>query len=82
MGAFIADLLLSQHYFESIFTRIPRKIYDDIVAALEAKGLNAKPLGNGGQGGQDRRGGDDGRARPASVKVHHVLHALALGLEC
>ena len=68
-GAFVADLLLSQHYFETIFTRIPKKINDEVTAALEEKGLTAVAVGNGGQGGSDRRGGDDGRARPASVKV-------------
>jgi hypothetical protein len=69
IGQYVTDLLLSQNYFETIFTRIPKKATDDIVAELKAQGLPHTPIGNGGQGGPDRRGTDDGRARPASVKV-------------
>lgn len=72
IGAFVTDLVLSQNYFETIFTRIPKKISDDVVAFLKAEGLPHEPVGNGGQGGPDRRGGDDGRARPASVKVRRL----------
>jgi hypothetical protein len=75
MGAYITDLVLSQNYFETIFTRIPKKIADDIVAHLQAEGLPHVPVGNGGQGGPDRRGGDDGRARPASVKVRSASYS-------
>jgi pre-mRNA-splicing factor 38B len=69
IGAFVTDLVLSQNYFETIFIRIPKKITDEIVQYLKDQGLPHVPIGNGGQGGPDRRGGDDGRARPASVKV-------------
>lgn len=73
IGKYATDLLLSQNYFETIFTRIPKKVTDDIVAELQAQGLPHAPMGNGGQGGPDRRGADDGRARPASVKVSFPL---------
>lgn len=69
IGEYIRDILLSQNYFETIFTRIPKKVGDEIVAVLRERGLQHSAVGNGGQGGPDRRGGDDGRARPASVKV-------------
>lgn len=69
MGEYVRDILLCQNYFETIFTRIPKKVGDEIVAVLRDMGLQHSPVGNGGQGGPDRRGGDDGRARPASVKV-------------
>lgn len=69
IGAFVTDLVLCQNYFETIFTRLPKKIVDDVAAYLTEQGLPCEALGNGGQGGPDRRGGDDGRARPASVKV-------------
>ncbi|KAI8475811.1 MAG: PRP38 family-domain-containing protein, partial [Monoraphidium minutum] len=70
MGEFVRDLLLDQYYFETIFPRIPKKVADDIAAALEARGLPTAAKGNGGTGGADRRGGDDGgNRRPASVKA-------------
>lgn len=69
IGQYVTDVLLSQNYFETIFTRIPKKVTDDIVAELQLQGLPHVAIGNGGQGGPDRRGTDDGRARPASVKV-------------
>lgn len=69
IAEYIIDLLLCQHYFETIFPRIPKKVQDDIIAALRDAGLPCQGVGNGGQGGPDRRGGDDGRARPASVKA-------------
>lgn len=74
IGQYVTDILLSQNYFETIFTRIPKKVTDDIVAELQAQGLPYVTIGNGGQGGPDRRGADDGRARPASVKVPFYLH--------
>ena len=69
LGEFARDLLLEQHYFETIFPRIPKKVADDIAAELRARGLPATAKGNGGTGGGDRRGGDDGNRRPASVKA-------------
>lgn len=69
IGQYVTDILLSQNYFETIFTRIPKKVTDDIVAELQSQELPHAVVGNGGQGGPDRRGADDGRARPASVKV-------------
>lgn len=58
-----------QYYFETIFPRIPKKVEDDIQAELRRRGLPTKGKGNGGCGGTDRRGGDDGNRRPASVKA-------------
>ena len=69
MGEYVRDLLLCQHYFQTLFTRIPKKVSDNIAEQLTGLGLPAQSRGNGGQGGPDRRGGDEGRARPASVKV-------------
>lgn len=69
MGDFVRDLLLCQHYFETIFTRIPKKILDSIVEELQSAGLPHTAKTNAGQGGGDRRGAGDGRGRPASVKV-------------
>ena len=62
-------LLSSQYYFETIFPRIPKKVEDDIQAALRSRGLPTKGKGNGGCGGANRRGGDEGNRRPASVKA-------------
>jgi hypothetical protein len=58
-----------QYYFETIFPRIPKKVEDEIQAGLRSRGLPTKGRGNGGCGGADRRGGDDGNRRPASVKA-------------
>lgn len=58
-----------QYYYETIFPRIPKKVEDDIQAELRRCNLPTKGQGNGGCGGPDRRGGDDGNRRPASVKA-------------
>ena len=58
-----------QYYFETIFPRIPKPVQDDFVAKLTAMGLPSKAVGNGGQGGGDRRGIEEGNRRPASVKA-------------
>lgn len=58
-----------QYYYETIFPRIPKIVADDIQVELGKKGLPTKGKGNGGCGGPDRRGGDDGNRRPASVKA-------------
>ena len=68
MGAFVRDLILDQHYFETIFPRIPEVTRRTLVKAIEERGLNTQPAGLGGVGGASRRG-DDGRARPQSVKA-------------
>jgi pre-mRNA-splicing factor 38B len=62
-------LYCPQYYFETIFPRIPKKVEDDIQAELCRRGMPTKGKGNGGCGGADRRGGDDGNRRPASVKA-------------
>ena len=60
---------LVQYYFETIFPRIPKPVKDDFVSKLTAMGLPSRPVGNGGQGGPDRRGVEEGNRRPASVKA-------------
>jgi len=40
-----------------------------MIEALRSRGLPTKGKGNGGQGGDNRRGDDGGNRRPASVKV-------------
>jgi pre-mRNA-splicing factor 38B len=60
---------LLQYYFETLFPRIPKTVSDDVRGALREWGLPTEARGNAGQGGSDRRGVDDGRARPASVKA-------------
>jgi pre-mRNA-splicing factor 38B len=69
IGTFARDILLDQYYFETLFPRIPKNVNDEIVQNLRDMGLSTNPLGNGGQGGPDRRGVDDGMRRPASVKA-------------
>lgn len=69
LGDYVRDLLLEQYYYETIFPRIPKKVEDEIQAGLRSRGLPTKGVGNGGCGGSDRRGGDDGNRRPASVKA-------------
>ena len=58
-----------QYYFETIFPRIPKPVNDEWVGKLRGMGLPAKAVGNGGQGGPDRRGLDEPNRRPASVKA-------------
>ena len=58
-----------QYYFETIFPRIPKPVHDDWLGSLRGMGLPTKAVGNGGQGGADRRGLDEPNRRPASVKA-------------
>lgn len=58
-----------QYYFETIFPRIPKPVNDEWIGNLRGMGLPAKAVGNGGQGGPDRRGLDEPNRRPASVKA-------------
>ncbi len=60
---------MPQYYFETIFPRIPKPVADDLAAKLTEAGLPGKAIGNGGQGGGDRRGIEEAGRRPASVKV-------------
>jgi hypothetical protein len=69
LASVLCLLLKQQYYYETIFPRIPKKVEDDIQAGLRSHGLPTKGRGNGGCGGADRRGGDDGNRRPASVKA-------------
>ncbi|KAK9819895.1 hypothetical protein WJX72_003744 [[Myrmecia] bisecta] len=69
MGAYVRDVFLEQYYFETIFPRIPKPVGDDFVRKLQGMGLPTKAVGNGGQGGGDRRGVDEPNRRPASVKA-------------
>ena len=61
------EILLDQYYFETIFPRIPKSVNDEIVDALRRMGFATQPVGNAGQGGPSRRGGES--KRPASVKA-------------
>lgn len=58
-----------QYYFETIFPRIPKPLHDEWLGSLRGMGLPVKAVGNGGQGGADRRGLDEPNRRPASVKA-------------
>ncbi|KAL0021675.1 hypothetical protein WJX77_010314 [Trebouxia sp. C0004] len=69
IGDYVRDVFLEQYYFETIFPRIPKPVNDEWVGKLHGMGLPAKALGNGGQGGPDRRGVDEPNRRPASVKA-------------
>lgn len=66
MGTFVRDLVLDQHYFETIFPRIPEVARRQLVARIKELGYSDKPLGCGGQGGS--RKNDSGHGRPQSVK--------------
>ena len=61
--------VMMQYYFETIFPRIPKPVHDQFVLNLTGMGQPTKAVGNGGQGGTDRRGVDEPNRRPASVKV-------------
>ena len=61
--------MLLQYYFETIFPRIPKPTQDNFVSKLTSMGLPSKAIGNGGQGGTDRRGIEEPNRRPASVKA-------------
>ncbi|KAI3432834.1 hypothetical protein D9Q98_010418 [Chlorella vulgaris] len=69
IGEFARDIMLDQFYFETIFPRVPKPVHDDICGRLKEMGLPTAVVGNAGQGGADRRGVNDGTARPASVKA-------------
>ena len=58
-----------QYYFETIFPRVPKPQQDDFVSKLTSMGLPSRAVGNGGQGGGDRRGIEEPNRRPASVKA-------------
>ena len=59
----------AQYYFETIFPRVPKPQQDDFVSKLTSMGLPSRAVGNGGQGGTDRRGIEEANRRPASVKA-------------
>eukprot|EP00887_Chlorella_sp_A99_P006116 scaffold22.g6116.t1 len=70
MGDFVRDIMLDQFYFETLFPRVPKPVLDEIQAKLKDLELPTAVRGNGGQGGEDRRGFDDASGkRPASVKA-------------
>ncbi|KAL3156476.1 hypothetical protein ABBQ38_000781 [Trebouxia sp. C0009 RCD-2024] len=69
IGEYVRDVFLEQYYFETIFPRIPKPVNDEWMGSLRSMGLPAKAMGNGGQGGPDRRGLDEPNRRPASVKA-------------
>lgn len=69
LNALIRPLLWLQYYFETLFPRIPKPVHDTFVSKLTSMGLPSKAVGNGGQGGADRRGIEEPNRRPASVKA-------------
>ena len=68
VGAFVRDLICDQYYFETIFPRVPEVTRRQLVAVIKEQGFSDQALGCGGVGGS-RRGHDDGRVRPQSVKA-------------
>ena len=66
MGTYVRDLLLEQHYFETIFPRIPEVARREMVQRIKDLGYSDRGLGCGGQGGTRRN--DSSNGRPQSVK--------------
>merc|ERR1712019_52957 len=69
IGDFVRDIMITQHYFETLLPRMPEPVKRNLIKKLEEKRLPSKCIGNGGQGGSDRRGLDEPNRRPASVKA-------------
>lgn len=69
IGDFARDIVLTHNYFETLLPRFPEPLKREWVKKLDEVGLPTKSIGNGGQGGTDRRGMDEPNKRPASVKA-------------
>lgn len=69
LGDFIKDVVLTQNYFETLLPRFPEPLRRMWIGELKKMAIPTKSLGNGGQGGTDRRGMDEPNKRPASVKA-------------
>jgi pre-mRNA-splicing factor 38B len=69
IGDFIRDIILTHNYFETLLPRFPEPIKRSWLGKFAEMGIPTKSLGNGGQGGFDRRGIDEPNKRPASVKA-------------
>jgi pre-mRNA-splicing factor 38B len=69
IGDFARDIVLTHNYFETLLPRFPEPLKREWIKKLQNIGLQTKSVGNGGQGGTDRRGMDEPNKRPASVKA-------------
>jgi len=69
IGEFARDIVLTHNYFETLLPRFPEPLKREWIKRLDDIGLSIKSVGNGGQGGVDRRGMDEPNKRPASVKA-------------
>jgi pre-mRNA-splicing factor 38B len=69
IGEFARDIVLTHNYFETLLPRFPEPLIRDWTKKLININLPFKSLGNGGQGGVDRRGMEEPSKRPASVKA-------------
>lgn len=69
IGEFARDIILTHSYFETLLPRFPEPLKREWTKKLNDMGLPNKSVGNGGQGGIDRRGIDEPNKRPASVKA-------------
>lgn len=69
IGDFTRDIVLTHNYFETLLPRFPEPLKREWTKKLNDIGLPTKSMGNGGQGGTDRRGIDEPNKRPASVKA-------------
>merc|ERR1712188_196445 len=69
IGDYARDMVLTHNYFETILPRFPEPLRRNWMKNLKMMDLPTKSVGNGGQGGIDRRGMDEPNRRPASVKA-------------
>jgi len=69
IGEFVRDIVLTHSYFETLLPRFPEPLKRTWMKNLDNIGLPIKSVGNGGQGGVDRRGINEPNKRPASVKA-------------
>merc|ERR1712217_889555 len=69
LGEFARDIVLTHNYFETLLPRFPEPLKRKWTKKLDELGIPSRSLGNGGQGGTDRRGVDEPNKRPASVKA-------------
>merc|ERR1712050_714193 len=60
---------LTHNYFETLLPRFPEPLKREWISKLKKMDLPTRSVGNGGQGGVDRRGMDEPNRRPASVKA-------------
>merc|ERR1712066_745224 len=68
-GEYSRDSILTHNYFETLLPRFPEPLKREWISKLKKMDLPTRSVGNGGQGGVDRRGMDEPNRRPASVKA-------------